>query len=72
MAGEYTIAGSAALYERHKDLDKLRIPGPIKDDILIYVSNCYKFPRCLLLKINLKYQPVPVTVLFLYGTEVTL
>ncbi|XP_054289073.1 A disintegrin and metalloproteinase with thrombospondin motifs 7-like [Macrosteles quadrilineatus] len=37
IAGEYTIAGSAALYERNKDLEKLRIPGPIKEDILIYV-----------------------------------
>lgn len=37
LSGEYTIAGSAALYERHKEQEKLRIPGPIKEDILIYV-----------------------------------
>jgi ADAM-TS Spacer 1 len=37
MSGEYDIAGTAGLYERDKDLEKLKIPGPIKEDISIYV-----------------------------------
>lgn len=37
LAGEYTIAGIQALYEREKELEKLRIPGPLKEPILIYV-----------------------------------
>ncbi|KAG8278116.1 negative regulation of cellular response to hepatocyte growth factor stimulus [Homalodisca vitripennis] len=40
ISGEYSIAGSAALYERHKELEKLRIPGPVKEDILIYSGQC--------------------------------
>jgi hypothetical protein len=32
------VAGTPALYERERDWEKVRIPGPIKEDILIYVS----------------------------------
>lgn len=38
MSGEYEIAGSAGLYERDNDLEKLKVPGPIKEDISLYVS----------------------------------
>lgn len=38
LPGEYTIAGAQALYERENELEKLRIPGPIKEAIVIYVS----------------------------------
>lgn len=38
MAGEYLVAGTPALYERDRDLEKVKIPGPIEEDILIYVS----------------------------------
>lgn len=38
LAGEYTIAGAQALYERDNELEKIRIPGPLKEPILIYVS----------------------------------
>jgi hypothetical protein len=32
------VAGTPALYERERDWEKVHIPGPIKEDILIYVS----------------------------------
>jgi len=32
------VAGTPALYERERDWEKVRIPGPIKEDIVIYVS----------------------------------
>lgn len=38
MSGEYEIAGSIGLYERENEQEKLKIPGPIKDDISVYVS----------------------------------
>lgn len=38
MSGEYEIGGSIGLYEREHDLEKLKIPGPTKDDITLYVS----------------------------------
>lgn len=38
MSGEYDIAGSVGLYERESDQEKLRIPGPVKEDISLYVS----------------------------------
>lgn len=37
LAGEYLVAGTPALYERDRDWEKINIPGPIKEDILIYV-----------------------------------
>lgn len=37
LAGEYTIAGAQALYERDNELEKIRIPGPLKEPILIYI-----------------------------------
>ncbi|KAF5299315.1 hypothetical protein FQA39_LY02488 [Lamprigera yunnana] len=37
LAGEYTVSGTQALYERENELEKIRIPGPIKEPILIYV-----------------------------------
>ncbi|PNF40674.1 hypothetical protein B7P43_G03792 [Cryptotermes secundus] len=37
LAGEYLVAGTPALYERERDWEKVRIPGPIKEDILIYL-----------------------------------
>lgn len=39
LAGEYEVAGTPALYERDRDREKVRIPGPIKEDIAIYVRN---------------------------------
>lgn len=38
MPGEYDVGGTAALYERVGDLETIRIPGPLRDGILIYVS----------------------------------
>lgn len=35
------MAGTPALYERERDWEKVRIPGPIKEDILIYVSKYF-------------------------------
>ncbi|XP_015187266.1 PREDICTED: A disintegrin and metalloproteinase with thrombospondin motifs 7-like isoform X2 [Polistes dominula] len=37
LAGEYEVAGTPALYERERDREKIRIPGPIKEDITIYL-----------------------------------
>lgn len=37
LAGEYKVAGTQALYERTNELEKIRIPGSIKEPILIYV-----------------------------------
>ena len=41
LAGEYQVAGTPALYERERDWEKVHIPGPIKEDILIYVSTYF-------------------------------
>lgn len=38
MSGEYDVAGSLGLYERDNEVEKLKIPGPIKEDISLYVS----------------------------------
>lgn len=38
MPGEYTVAGSQALYERDNHLEKIRIPGPILEPVVVYVS----------------------------------
>jgi ADAM-TS Spacer 1 len=38
MSGEYEIAGTSGLYEREDEVEKLKIPGPIKEDISLYVS----------------------------------
>nr|XP_012140613.1 PREDICTED: A disintegrin and metalloproteinase with thrombospondin motifs 7-like isoform X5 [Megachile rotundata] len=37
LAGEYEVAGTPALYERDRDREKVRIPGPIREDIAVYV-----------------------------------
>ncbi|XP_058791998.1 A disintegrin and metalloproteinase with thrombospondin motifs 7-like isoform X2 [Phymastichus coffea] len=37
LAGEYQVAGTPALYERDRDKEKVRIPGPIKEDIVVYL-----------------------------------
>ncbi|KRT86067.1 hypothetical protein AMK59_1874, partial [Oryctes borbonicus] len=37
LPGEYTVAGAQALYERDNEVEKIRIPGPIKESILVYV-----------------------------------
>ncbi|XP_022900466.2 A disintegrin and metalloproteinase with thrombospondin motifs 7 [Onthophagus taurus] len=37
LPGEYTVAGTQALYERDNELEKIRIPGPIKEPILVYI-----------------------------------
>ncbi|XP_024946984.1 A disintegrin and metalloproteinase with thrombospondin motifs 7 isoform X2 [Cephus cinctus] len=37
LAGEYEVAGTPALYERERDKEKVRIPGPIKEDIAVYL-----------------------------------
>lgn len=33
---EYLVAGSPAIYERDRDWEKVRIPGPITEDIKVY------------------------------------
>lgn len=43
MSGEYQIAGATGLYERENEMEKLKIPGPIKEDITLFVS-FHKFP----------------------------
>ena len=48
MAGEYQVAGSAALYERYEDQEKVRIPGPIREDIIVYVSSYINFLSSLI------------------------
>lgn len=40
MSGEYNIAGAVGLYERESETEKLKIPGPIKEDISLFVSSC--------------------------------
>lgn len=37
MSGEYEIAGTTGLYERESEMEKLQIPGPIKEDVSLYV-----------------------------------
>ncbi|KAJ9586000.1 hypothetical protein L9F63_020364, partial [Diploptera punctata] len=37
LAGEYEVAGTPALYERDRDLEKVHMPGPIKEDVVIYL-----------------------------------
>ncbi|XP_063908818.1 A disintegrin and metalloproteinase with thrombospondin motifs 7 isoform X2 [Zophobas morio] len=37
LPGEYTVAGAQALYERDNQLEKIRIPGPIREPIVVYV-----------------------------------
>ncbi|XP_049821025.1 A disintegrin and metalloproteinase with thrombospondin motifs 7 isoform X2 [Aethina tumida] len=37
LPGEYTVAGAQALYERDNELEKIRIPGPIQEPIVVYV-----------------------------------
>ncbi|XP_034943192.1 A disintegrin and metalloproteinase with thrombospondin motifs 7 isoform X2 [Chelonus insularis] len=37
LAGEYEVAGTPALYERDHEKEKVRIPGPIKEDIVVYL-----------------------------------
>lgn len=37
MSGEYEIAGAMGLYERENEIEKLKIPGPIREDIALYV-----------------------------------
>ncbi|KAG5674191.1 hypothetical protein PVAND_004173 [Polypedilum vanderplanki] len=37
MSGEYNIAGAIGLYERNEEMERIRIPGPIKHDISIYI-----------------------------------
>ncbi|XP_063218509.1 A disintegrin and metalloproteinase with thrombospondin motifs 7-like [Bacillus rossius redtenbacheri] len=43
LADEYEIAGTPALYEREKDLETVHIPGPIKEDIMIYLIHRGKY-----------------------------
>lgn len=38
MSGEFLIADTMALYERDNEQEKIRIPGPIKNDITINVN----------------------------------
>lgn len=37
LSGEYNIAGALGLYERKNDKETLKIPGPIVEDIILYV-----------------------------------
>lgn len=36
---EYFVAGAQAIYERDRDWEKVRITGPIDEDIKVYVRN---------------------------------
>ncbi|KAL0271566.1 UNVERIFIED_CONTAM: hypothetical protein PYX00_008622 [Menopon gallinae] len=36
-SGEYTVAGAFGLYEREKEAERVHIPGPTKEDIVIYI-----------------------------------
>lgn len=38
MSGEFSIAGALGVYERDSETEKLKVPGPIKEDISIFVS----------------------------------
>lgn len=35
---EYFVAGAPAVYERDRDWEKVRISGPLAEDIKVYVS----------------------------------
>lgn len=35
---EYFVAGAPAIYERDRDWEKVRISGPLAEDIKVYVS----------------------------------
>lgn len=37
MSGEYDIAGTVGLYDRDNEKESLKIPGPIKEDMSLYV-----------------------------------
>ncbi|XP_056632965.1 A disintegrin and metalloproteinase with thrombospondin motifs 7 isoform X1 [Diorhabda sublineata] len=37
LPGEYTVAGTQALYGRDNQLEKIRIPGPIMEPIVVYI-----------------------------------
>ncbi|KAL1506613.1 hypothetical protein ABEB36_005941 [Hypothenemus hampei] len=37
LPGEYNVAGAQALYERDHNLEKIRIPGPIHEPILVMI-----------------------------------
>lgn len=37
LSGEYKIAGTLGLYERSNDKETLKIPGPIQEDIILFV-----------------------------------
>lgn len=37
IPGEYIVAGTQALYDRDNDMEKILIPGPIRESIIVYV-----------------------------------
>ena len=39
MSGEYEMAGTLGLYERDNEKELLKIPGPIKEDMSLYVNH---------------------------------
>lgn len=39
MSGEFLIAQAMGLYERDNDQERVKIPGPIKHNITVYVSD---------------------------------
>ncbi|KAK6644121.1 hypothetical protein RUM43_000388 [Polyplax serrata] len=43
LSGEYEVAGSIGLYEREKDVERIHIPGPLKEDIIVYIIYRGKF-----------------------------
>lgn len=43
LPGEYEMAGSLGLYEREDELERVKIPGPITDDITISVNDLIVF-----------------------------
>jgi hypothetical protein len=50
IKGEYEIAGSNALYDREEEKETLKIPGPINQNLSVYVSHFFFFK----LKFNTK------------------
>lgn len=55
MSGEYDIAGTVGLYERDSDEERLKIPGPIKEDISLYVKSSSTFLSNFLMKFSVDH-----------------
>ncbi|XP_043465950.1 A disintegrin and metalloproteinase with thrombospondin motifs 12-like isoform X1 [Leptopilina heterotoma] len=51
LPGEYLITGTYGHYEREEDMEKVTIPGPIREDIAVYIIY-----RGTFLNFSLKYE----------------